>query len=56
MKKNKKFINLIVPGFYLWMLQVAFGGFISGIVSFFTKYKLEKWKQQKNKSIEENKD
>ena len=47
MKKNKKFITF---SFYFWLLQMAFGGFISGLVSFFTKYKLEEWNQKKKNS------
>jgi hypothetical protein len=47
--KKKGFINSVVSfSSFTWLFQIVLGGVIHAVVSFFTKNKLEKWKEKRD--------
>lgn len=50
---KRKFIDAVSSSFLLWILKSVASGVVSGIAVFFTKQKLEKWKDNSSKEKED---
>jgi hypothetical protein len=50
---KRKFLHLVGSSFFVWIFTSLLSGIISGLAGFFTKQKLEKWKQNSSNKEEE---